>query len=290
MKINNAVILAAGFSTRFVPVCFDKPKGLLNVFGETLIERQIRQLKEVNIHDISVVTGAYREQFNFLSEKHGVHLIHNPDYDTKNNFASFYAAKDVLGDTLMSSADLYFPTNIFVSETDHPYYAAVFNKGKTNQRCLTLDSSDKIIATAYEGEDTWITYGGHAVLSKEVSRKLIGYIEPIYDNPEFSNMYWVDFQDEHLSDCPMWIKRVDRENIVEFNTLAALKTFAPGFNAAEQSETMQSICQKLQCHEDELSDFMPIKEANMAIGFFFHFKEKKYVYLSTTQRLEVVHD
>ena len=29
--------------------------------------------------------------------------------------------------------------------------------------------------------------------------------------------------------------------------------------------------------EDELSDFMPIKEANMAIGFFFHFKEKKYV-------------
>ena len=72
MKINNAVVLAAGFSSRFVPICFDKPKGLLNVKGETLIERQIRHLKEVGIQDIYVVTGAYKEQFDFLRKKHDV--------------------------------------------------------------------------------------------------------------------------------------------------------------------------------------------------------------------------
>lgn len=287
MKINNAVILAAGFSSRFVPICFDKPKGLLNVKGETLIERQIRQLKEVGINDIYVVTGAYREQFDFLSKKHGVHLIHNPDYDTKNNFASFYAAKDVLGDTLISSADLYFPTNIFVSETEHPYYASVFIKGKTNQRSLTLDASDKIVATSYEGKDTWITFGGHAVLSKEVSHKLIGYIKPIYDNPDFKNKYWVDFQDEHLSDCSMWIKRLNIEDILEFNTLDALKKFDANFKATEQSETMKFICQKLQCDENELSDFIPIKEANKAIGCLFSFENNKYIYDYKNKILEV---
>lgn len=40
-KVENAVILAAGMSTRFVPFNFEKPKGLLSVKGEVLIERQI---------------------------------------------------------------------------------------------------------------------------------------------------------------------------------------------------------------------------------------------------------
>lgn len=290
MKINNAVILAAGFSSRFAPICFDKPKGLLSIKGQTLIERQITQLKEVGIHDIYVVTGAYREQFDFLPEKHSVHLIYNPDYDTKNNFASFYAAKDVLGDTLITSADLYFPTNIFVSDTDHPYYLAVFVKGKTNQRCLTLDDADKIIATSYEGKDCWITFGGHAVLSKEISQKLINYIEPVYNNPEFKNKYWVDFQDEHLSDCPMYIKRIDIGNIKEFNTLKALKDFDTNFKAVEQSPTMRFICQQLSCVEEELHDFVSVKEGNMAIGCSFSLKNKKYLYLDTVKKLEPLHD
>jgi CTP:phosphocholine cytidylyltransferase-like protein len=288
MKINNAVILAAGFSSRFVPICFDKPKGLLNVKGETLIERQIRQLKEVGIQDIYVVTGAYKEQFDFLREKHGVHLIFNPDFDTKNNFASFYAAKDVLDNTLISSADLYFPRNIFTSETEHPYYASVFIEGKTNQRCLTLDGADKIVATSYQGQNTWITFGGHAVLSKEICQKLIGYIEPIYNNPEFKNKYWVDFQDEHLAECPMYIKRLDIADIVEFNTLAALKKFDPGFKAVKQSETMAFICKNLSCSEEELRDFIPIKEENKAVGCSFLMKGKKYIYLKMSQTLEIL--
>lgn len=288
MKVKNAVILAAGFSSRFVPICFDKPKGLLLVKGETLIERQIRQLKEVGIEDIYVVTGAYREQFDFLVQKHDIHLIYNPNYDTKNNFASFYAAKDVLGDTLISSADLYFPTNIFTSETEHPYYASVFVKGKTNQRCLTLDNSDKIIATSYQGEKTWITFGGHAILSKEICQKLIGYIEPVYNNPEFQNKYWVDFQDEHLVDCPMWIKRLDNGSIVEFNTLQAMKQFDSNFKAIEQSPTISFICENFACHESDLYDFQPVKEGNKAIGCSFNLKEKKYIYFNTTKKMEVL--
>ena len=41
----NAVIMAAGMSTRFAPLSYEKPKGLWKVKGEILIEREIRQLK-----------------------------------------------------------------------------------------------------------------------------------------------------------------------------------------------------------------------------------------------------
>ena len=48
----NAIILAAGFGMRMVPINTEVPKGLLEVHGEPLIERLIKQLHEVNIHNI----------------------------------------------------------------------------------------------------------------------------------------------------------------------------------------------------------------------------------------------
>ena len=57
----NAIIMAAGMSTRFAPLSYELPKGLLNVKGEVLIERQIRQLQEAGISDITVVVGYMKE-------------------------------------------------------------------------------------------------------------------------------------------------------------------------------------------------------------------------------------
>ena len=59
-RVQNAVILAAGMSTRFAPISYEKPKGILTVRGEVLIERQIRQLQEAGITDITVAND-YRE-------------------------------------------------------------------------------------------------------------------------------------------------------------------------------------------------------------------------------------
>ena len=110
--VENAVILAAGVSSRFVPLCFEKPKGLLEVKGEVLIERQIRQLMEAGITKIYIVVGFMKEKFSYLEEKFGVKLIETMDYRIRNNHASVWAAKDVLGNTVISSSDLYFNKNI----------------------------------------------------------------------------------------------------------------------------------------------------------------------------------
>lgn len=42
MKVDNAIIMAAGTSSRFAPLSFERPKALIEVRGEILIERQIR--------------------------------------------------------------------------------------------------------------------------------------------------------------------------------------------------------------------------------------------------------
>ena len=50
----NAVILAAGYGMRMVPIGTEVSKAFLEVNGEPLIERLIRQLHQVGIRDISV--------------------------------------------------------------------------------------------------------------------------------------------------------------------------------------------------------------------------------------------
>jgi CTP:phosphocholine cytidylyltransferase-like protein len=279
-NIDNAVILAAGCSNRFVPLCHDIPKGLLRVKSEILIERQINQLKDLGINDITIITGFYAEQYEYLHKKYNIQLLFNTDFSNKNNFASIYAARNVLKNTIISSSDLYFKNNIFQKCSDHSYYASVFIKEKTNQRSLTLDINDKITGVSYGGENTWITFGGHALLLTELSDKLIKIIQSVYNNLEYANKYWVDIMDEHLDELPMYIKRINLDDIVEFNSLESLWDFDVNFNASIISPTMRKILNYLKCdNERELSNITPIIKNNYAIGCYFNFNKIKYKYI-----------
>lgn len=70
-RVDNAIIMAAGFGSRFVPITYDTPKGLLEVHGEVVIERQIKQLHEAEIFDITIVVGYLKEKFEYLTDKFG---------------------------------------------------------------------------------------------------------------------------------------------------------------------------------------------------------------------------
>ena len=166
--VENAVILAAGVSSRFVPLCFEKPKGLLEVKGEVLIERQIRQLMEAGITKIYIVVGFMKEKFSYLEEKFGVKLIETMDYRIRNNHASVWAAKDVLGNTVISSSDLYFNKNIFPKYAYDAFYCSVYKEGETQERGIATDIYDRITETYYGARDTWVTLG-YAFFDKRFS-------------------------------------------------------------------------------------------------------------------------
>ena len=88
-KVDGALIIAAGFGSRFVPLTFETPKGLLEVFGERMIERQIRQLHEAGVYDITIAVGYLKEKFEYLIDKYDVKLLYNPEYSCKNTLLRF---------------------------------------------------------------------------------------------------------------------------------------------------------------------------------------------------------
>lgn len=95
-RVDGAVILAAGFGSRFVPLTFEAPKGLLEVFGERMIERQISQLHEAGVTDIYIMVGYLKEKFEYLIDKYDIKLIYNPEYASKNTLATVYHAQDIM--------------------------------------------------------------------------------------------------------------------------------------------------------------------------------------------------
>lgn len=68
---------------RMVPINTEVSKGLLEVNGETLIERLIKQLQEVDIKEIYIIVGFMKEQYEYLIDEYEVELVVNKEYASK---------------------------------------------------------------------------------------------------------------------------------------------------------------------------------------------------------------
>ena len=165
----NAIIMAAGTASRFVPLSEEIPKGLLEVRGEVLIERQIKQLIEAGITDITVVLGYKAEMFRYLSCKYGVQLVYNEDYKVYNNSSSMIRVVDRLEDTFICCSDHYFSKNVFLDKTEDSYYGSLYSKDETKEYCLQLDNDNWITGIRIGGRDSWYM-AGHVFFNKDFSK------------------------------------------------------------------------------------------------------------------------
>lgn len=227
-KIDNAVILAAGFSSRFAPLSLHTPKALLKVKGEILIERQIRQLQEAGIRDIYVVTGYLGQQFDYLRERAGVSLIENKEYQVRNNHSSVWAARDVLANTYICSSDNYFTENLFTDAAKRPYYSALYADGPTEEYCLTTDSSGRITDVTIGGSDSWYMLG-HVLFDQRFSSSFLHILEREYNRPETVNLMWENIYMKHLDELTLYIKKYRNNVIREFDTVKELAAFDPSY-------------------------------------------------------------
>ena len=119
---HRAIILAAGFGMRMVPINTEMPKGLLEVNGEPLIERIIKQLHEVGIQEIYVVVGFMKEKYEYLMDEYGVELVVNPDYASKNNLHSLKLVKEHLENAYIVPCDIWCDRNPFHRHELYSWY------------------------------------------------------------------------------------------------------------------------------------------------------------------------
>ena len=144
MKI---IILAAGMGSRLKPLTNDKPKCMVKLFNETLIERQIKIFHNCNIDDITIVTGYRGELINIPD----VNYVKNKNYEKTNmNESLFCALEPSNSPILVTYSDIVFEQKIIeqmLEVTDGIRLAVSLNwkKNYQNRRLHPLSEAENVL-------------------------------------------------------------------------------------------------------------------------------------------------
>lgn len=277
----NAIIMAAGLSSRFAPLSYEKPKGLFNVKGEVLIDRQIRQLQQAGITDITVVVGYLKEAFFYLEDKFGVKIAVNENYYRWNNTSSLMCVLDAIDDTFICSSDNYFTENVFLEKPQFAYYAAQYSDGPTEEWCMKVDGDDVINEVTVGGADSWYMIG-HVYFDHDFSQRFKEILVREFNaSEEIRENLWEYLYIRHLDELKLKIKRYEGQ-IMEFDSLDELRLFDPRYINNTDSRIIRNICDVLGCEENQIRDIHAIKQGLTNTSFYFSVasdgKVEKFVY------------
>lgn len=287
--VDNAVIMAAGTSSRFAPISYEQPKGMLKVRGEVLIERQIEQLRQAGVTEIAVVTGYKKEAFFYLEEKYGAKIIVNTAYAECNNSVSLLLAADLLANTYICSSDNYFAENPFESHVWKAYYSAEYSEGETNEWCITTGSHDRITKVEIGGSDAWYMIG-HVFFDREFSERFRTILKEAMALPQTKHKLWESIYVEHIKELDMRIRRFDPPIIFEFDSLDELREFDPLFLENLDSEIFANIEAVLGCNRNDIHDIFPLKQGLTNLSCHFATNDGEFVYRHPGAGTELIVD
>lgn len=303
-KVDGALIIAAGFGSRFVPLTFETPKGLLEVFGERMIERQIKQLHEVGIRDITIVVGYLKEKFEYLTDKYDVELLYNPEYSSKNTLTTIHKAAKVLKGRNMYvlSSDNWMRENMYHAYECGSWYSSAFQKGETKEWCLSFNKKGRITQVKVGGRDQWVMYGP-AYFSREFSRQFLPVLEAYYKTPGTEQFYWEQVYADMLegeakgrleenkdilraaetacglpasrwNGIEMYVNRRPEDQVYEFENLEELRGFDARYKKNSDNTAMTLVSRVFQVPESQIHDIRCLKAGMTNKSFLFKVGER----------------
>lgn len=277
-RMDGAVIQAAGFGSRFVPLTFEMPKGLLEVKGERMIERQIRQLHEAGITDITIVVGYLKEKFEYLMDKYGVKLLYNPEYSYKNNLSTFYAARELFRgrNMYLLVSDNWIRDNMFHKYECGAWYSAVYMEGGTTEWCLSFNKKGRITDIRVGGRDSWVMYGP-ACLTRDFSERFIPLAEETYRTPGTDSFYWEQVLVDHIRELSIDVNCRPDGEVYEFENLEELREFDSRYRDHSDNETMALVSKVFQVPESSIRNLRCLKAGMTNQSFLFDVDGKSYI-------------
>jgi len=217
-KVKNAVIMAAGISSRCLPFSKIIPKGLFKIKNEVLIERQIKQLQSAGIKNIVLVVGYMKEKFLYLKDLFNLIIIENDDYIDRNNNHSLFLSQNYLDNAYICCSDIYYPHNVFSLYEYDSNFACKYSDEYIDEYCITETKNNYITKIQRGAKNCWYTMG-HVYFSKSFSEQFIDLLNKEHDYPEVKKMIFDDFHIKHIDKLPAYITEFNLYDILEFDTL-----------------------------------------------------------------------
>ena len=280
MAQKNAIILAAGKSSRFAPFTYEKPKGLFRVKGEILIARQIEQLREAGIEEIVVVVGYMKEKFFYLEQKYpGLRLVVNNEFGKKGNLYTVYIARQYLDNTFICCADHYFTENPFICDNpeNRSWRACTYETGKFREFAVTVSDAGVITETSIGGSDS-LAQVGCAYMNSSFSSLFRSYMEAEINDFGVASMFWEEFYGRHIHNLTFYAREFEPGTILEFESVDDLRSFDSEFLLNVDSEIIENITTTLHCTPNDISNIAVINAGLTNVSFGFDVAGTRYVY------------
>lgn len=266
-----AVILAAGAGMRMVPINTEQPKGLLEVDGEPLIERIIRQLKEAGVSDIKIVVGFMKERYEYLIDAFNVQLIFNPSYGGKGNIFSLERAKEYLENAYIVPCDIWCRENPFHTDELYSWYMV----GRKEDDNSTVKVNRKRELRMIKDEEMGNRMVGIAYVCGAAVKILKDNIERMTKGKSFKHSFWEEaaVQGNKMIFLPNEISEGD---VYEINTLEELRDLDENSDQLN-SGAIETILETLKCEAKDICEIQALKKGMTNRSFRFRYKEKRYI-------------
>ena len=267
----NAIILAAGFGMRMVPINTETPKGLLEIKGERLIECTIRQLHEVGITEIYVVVGFMKEQYEYLIDEYGVDLIVAPDYASKNNLHSLKTAADHLSNSYIIPCDIWCEKNPYSRNELYSWYM-VSDLVDDDSTVRVNRKQELVVQKEQAGGNAMI---GICYLLEAEAAVVRERLEELGRDSRYDGAFWEEtlYRKDRMI---VTARVVHAADAVEINTYEQLREIDSD-SSQLQTDAIQVICEALGAQQDEVTNITVLKKGMTNRSFLFSCKDKKYI-------------
>src|SRR5699024_7801188 len=249
-----AIILAAGFGIRMVPINTEVPKALLEVSGRPLIEHLILQLQEAEIFDITIVVGYMLELLEYLADKYGVSLVNNLRYSETNNLHSLMLVADKISNTYILPCDIWCQGNPFLNSSADSFYLVY-----ENSCCEKTDYRESMTGIAY--------------IAEKDSDKIRESLHVVAKSNRGNEAFWEEalYDGERLWITPSFIAKNVIYQIDSFEDLRRIDNQSVHLD----SEIIKLICRVLSISSEEISDIVTLKKGMTNRSFLFSCKGDK---------------
>ena len=131
--IRTAIILAAGIGARLDDtIKKDKPKGFVEINGQTLIERSIHNLKSMGVSNIIIGTGYSSSYYEALEYNQSIFCVKNHNYSSTGSFYTLYNLREYINDDfLLLESDILYEKRALAVLINNLKSDVILASGKT---------------------------------------------------------------------------------------------------------------------------------------------------------------
>ena len=230
-RAKRAILIAAGFGSRMLPITINTPKPLVRVHGKRIIDTAIDACLNAGIEEIYIVRGYLSELFDQLLYKYPmVKFLENHSYNQANNISSALCASHLFQNSYVIDADFIFSgTDVLKKYHYASNYAGIYLDGPTDDWCLEVRNG--IIRDNKKGGINCWKSCGIGYWNAEDGAKLAVHMREAFEGAEGKSLYWEQiplnlFRDSYNVE----IYACQQGDLIELDTFQELKEFDSAYN------------------------------------------------------------